>query len=301
MPDRLMYYHINPENYTGLQPGLEVYPQMLRRSPTQVLATFYGHYLGQEQERGRITVTETQLRNGETIYRVESQRFPVNAVFTTYEGKENIKVQIGGRTYYENTCVFCGGLSTGFEPLEQEYVNNAPQPYVCPTCQKRRSRFSFQKLQQTLWKHRGVTALEQAIESILMELQVPYEAEYPLTVGKSRAIYDFYVPCANILIEGEGMAFHTPAVQSKLESSADALIRNTARDMVKIAEAIRHGYYVYVIFEADIVDIKNRIPLVKEENINRQKYDFLKNDLAQLLTYRGCRPYQEPVVFKSLK
>lgn len=283
--------YINPENYSGLQPSYEVYPKMGHMSPTRVLAQMYGHYYGKEIERGRITVTETTLRDGEIIYRVESERFPVNAVFTTYEGKRNIKVEVNGRTYYENTCVFCGTLSSSFEPLQQEYINGAAQPFVCPTCAKRRAKYSFERLQQTLWKKRGVTNLELAVESILKDLRVDYQQEYPLQLGTMRGIFDFYIPCANILIEAEGMAYHTPTVTSKLKSSADALIRNSARDMIKIAEAIRHGYYVYIIFELDIIDMKNRKPMVTEQTINPEKFKLMTYDLGQLMTYRGCRPY----------
>ena len=297
----LTLVHINPENYSGFSPSLEIYPRMIRSSPVEVLASFYGHYFGKEQERGRITVTETNLRNGEKIYRVESQRFPVNAVFTTYEGKENIKIQIGGRTYYENTCVFCGTLSTGFSPLEENYIAGIKQPYVCPTCTKKRSHYSFQKMMDTLWSKRQPTTFEIAVESILNDLQINYQSEYPLAIGTARGVFDFYVPCAKLLIEAEGMAFHTPTVAQKLESSADALIRNTARDMIKISQAIKHGYYVYVIFEADLIDIQknNPVPVIREETINKEKFNFIRDDLAQLLYYRGCKNvHQENVVFK---
>ncbi|MEM0142406.1 MAG: hypothetical protein QXL94_00425 [Candidatus Parvarchaeum sp.] len=295
----LSLFNINPENYSGFQPDMEIYPRMLRSSPTHVLASFYGHYFGKEIERGRITVTETVLRNGETIYRVESKRFPVNAVFTTYEGKENIKVNMGGHTYYENTCVFCGSLSTGFTPLEQTYINGVKQPYVCPTCSKKRAAYNFQRILNTLWVNRGVTAFEVAIESMLSNLKVDFQQEYPLTMGRVRGVFDFYVPCANLIIEVEGMAFHTPYSQSKLASSADALIRNSARDMVKISEAIRHGYYVYVIFESDIVNLTNSNSItVTEQSINTDKFSFIQNDLAQLLSLRGCHPYQ-PSLFHN--
>ena len=192
-------------------------------------------------------------------------------------------------------------MSTGFSPLEEAYIGNIKQPYVCPTCTKKRSHYSFQKMMDTLWSKRQPTTLEVAIESILNDLRMDFNSEYPLSIGTARGVFDFYVPCAKLLIEGEGMAFHTSYHTSKLESSADALIRNTARDMIKISEAIKHGYYVYVIFEADLVDIQktNVVPVVKEETINKEKYNFIRDDLAQLLYYRGCKNvHQESVVFK---
>lgn len=285
-------YNLNPVNYTNLNWRYDYYAMSQGLSQPEMAQTIFGLDLEGNIDKVQFTVKKYYLPDRNIAWNISSNMFGGHYIFLLNPITKDEVILKNGTTYYNNVCVKCGTKTTAFEPLPKvSYAGYENAVYVCPNC-----RNAVIKALPRLEYRKGMkrTMLEDRIAEILDEIGVQYEQEKPFDMKVFNKVVDFFIPCGNVIIEGNGLAHHASASPTKMESKhgREAFFVNVMKDILSAYELTRMGYYVYIITEADLIDFDKFTSTkarVTPEKLTPYKIQFLKEDIDELLSLRGCR------------
>jgi hypothetical protein len=291
MPDRVIYIeNINPENYTNLNARYDYYALSKGLGQKEIAREIFGVNI-KNNKNMNFSVVRYNLPHDNVAWLVSSNMFKHYYALLLNPRMDDAVVDRDGIPLYTNVCLKCGTQVTSFQPLEkQSYFGYENSVFLCTSCRHHIvKRISSGETSRKKMKR---TTLENIISGILDDIGVPYEQEKAFDIGVFTKIVDFYIPCGRLIIEGNGLAFHSTAVSTKVESryGHEAFFVNVMKDIISAYELTRQGYYVYIITEADLSDIDaNNLTVLTEQKISEYKREYLKDDLMQILSYRGCK------------
>ena len=250
------------------------------RDPFKTIKSMYGELKNlQNQSVNEFHIETIDLGNDEQTYRLVTRFGDVYLTTAT----EILNRETNGS--YENVCARCGTTVRSLTPAEQKYLEGISQPYLCPSCERRRAG--------TFTRFEGVnnfvrtSKFEDLIATILKSIGVYFNKGRSIYTSVGFAIADFYIPCANLIIEANGIRFHTGARMTG--TTVDGIIHGAFRDMQKFDTYIRAGYNVLVLHETDF-GIKG---MNYEKAIGNDYYNMVKKDILKILKQHGCQNLKE--------
>lgn len=245
------------------------------RNPFDTIKEMYGELKSlQNQSVNEFHIVTIDIGNDEKTYRLVT-RF--GDVYLTTATEVLNRETNGG---YENVCARCGTTIRSLTPAEQKYLDGISQPYLCPTCERRRAA--------TFTRFEGAnnfvrtSKFEDLIAVILKSIGVYFNRGRSIYTPVGFAIADFYIPCANLIIEANGIRFHTGA--RMIGTTVDGIIHGAFRDMQKFDTYIRAGYNVLVLHETDF-GMKG---MNYEKAIGNEYYNMIKKDITKILKQHKC-------------
>jgi hypothetical protein len=245
------------------------------RNPFDTIKEMYGELKSlQNQSVNEFHIVTIDIGNDEKTYRLVT-RF--GDVYLTTATEVLNRETNGG---YENVCARCGTTIRSLTPAEQKYLDGISQPYLCPTCERRRAA--------TFTRFEGAnnfvrtSKFEDLIAVILKSIGVYFNRGRSIYTPVGFAIADFYIPCANLIIEANGIRFHTGA--RMIGTTVDGIIHGAFRDMQKFDTYIRAGYNVLVLHETDF-GMKG---MNYEKAIGNEYYNIIKKDITKILKQHKC-------------
>lgn len=246
------------------------------RNPFETIKNMYGELKNlRNNSVNDFSIMTIDLGNDEKTYRLMTRFGDVYLTTAT----EVLNKETNGS--YENVCVRCAATVRSLTPAEQKYLDGISQPYLCPTCEKRRSA--------TFTRFEGAnnfirtSKFEDFIAVVLKSIGVEYQRGRSIYTPVGFAIADFYIPCANLIIEANGLRFHTGARISP--TTIDGVIHGAFRDMQKFDTYMRAGYNVLVLHESDF-GIKG---IGYEKAIGNEYYNMIKKDIIKILKQHRCK------------
>ena len=245
------------------------------RNPFDTIKEMYGELKSlQNQSVNEFHIVTIDIGNDEKTYRLVT-RF--GDVYLTTATEVLNRETNGG---YENVCARCGTTIRSLTPAEQKYLDGISQPYLCPTCERRRAA--------TFTRFEGAnnfvrtSKFEDLIAVILKSIGVYFNHGRSIYTPVGFAIADFYIPCANLIIEANGIRFHTGA--RMIGTTVDGIIHGAFRDIQKFDTYIRAGYNVLVLHETDF-GMKG---MNYEKAIGNEYYNMIKKDITKILKQHKC-------------
>jgi len=288
---KLYISNINPYNYTALNYIYDYFSKTQNLKPIEIPRVVFGIDV-ENYDTLRFDVIKYKLPHNNYVWFISSNKFKHYYAFLLNPVVKDEEIIMGGIKYYKNRCIKCGKVTTSFAPLPKiSYGGYENAVYLCPHCNHVVvKRFESQSESR---KNMPPNKLEREIQNILDEIDVPYEREKSFNLGYMTKIADFYIPCANLIIEGNGLAYHSNLIKTKSGSrfGKEAFFVNVMKDIVAAYELLSKGYQVYIITEADLIDYDDihKISEISPKNLSPSKIEFLKNDLEELLTLNGCK------------
>lgn len=284
--------NINAENYTNLNWRYDYYAMSQGLSLPETAKRIFGINVNKPQNPIEFIVKKYYLPDKNIAWLISSNFFKHYYAFLLNPITHDEVVVRGEFTYYTNVCIKCGTKTTSLAPLPKiGYAGYENAVYLCPNC-KNTTIKHISGLERAR-KNAERTALEDRIAEILNSIGIEYEQEKTFNLDVFNKVVDFYIPCGKLIIEGNGLAHHTNAITSKMHGQygKQAFFVNVMKDILAGYELTRRGYYVYIITEADLVDFDESEPHalnIAPEHLNLEKVQFLKDDLEQILSLRGC-------------
>lgn len=300
--DEINLYNLNAPNYSVLNWKYDYYSLIQNKGYIAPVHTIMGLDFAKGIATGKFTVYKVYFPNGNVAWKISSTMFKhfytflLNPIIDDYViVKDNIK-------YYTNICIKCEQPTTSLEPLPKiTYMGIPNAVYLCEKCKK--SNEIHAHASEISRKKTKPNKLEEEIAKVLDSLNVKYEREKVFNLGYMNKVVDFYIPCGKVIIEGNGLAYHTNAIQSKMSGKygAEAFFVNVMKDVISAYELTEQGYYVYVITDADFTKEEFAGKSITPTSFSPEKVEFLTGDLYQLLSLRGCKPKINFNAFKSLE
>lgn len=242
-----------------------------KRDPYRVLRTMYGSVKSlREKTVHDFTIVTIDVGADEKTYRLVT-RFG-DVYLTTAEKVLN---ELSGNSYV-NYCARCGKRVQSLLPAEQKVINGVTQPYLCPTCEARRET-TFRHIQENKFSILKESKFEDFIATVLKSMGVKFIRSYPVKTAIAVSIADFYIPEANLIIEANGLRFHTDARMSP--STIDGIVHGAFRDMGKFDAYIKAGYNVLVLHESDF-GIKG---MNYDSALSYELTEIVKQDIANII------------------
>ena len=290
--DELNLYNLNAPNYSLLNWRYDYFSLIQNRKFITPVKEIMAVDFYKGIHTGNFLVHKLLLPNGNVAWKISSSFFKHYYAFLLNPIVKDDVVIRDDMKIYTNVCLKCEETTSSFNPLKKRTYMGVPEAvYICPKCEK--SNTTHLRSSENSLKSKEPNNLENEIGIILTELGISYEREKGFNLGYMNKIADFYIPCGKVIIEGNGIAYHTKEVSSKYNSKygKEAFFVNVMKDVISAYELTSLGYYVYIITDADLIgEQSGSIGTVSPSNINREEREFIKNDLYQLLSYRGCKP-----------
>lgn len=285
-------YNLNPVNYTNLNWRYDYYAMSQGLGMGEVAKKIFGIDVEKPQNPIEFIVKKYYLPDRNIAWLISSNMFKHYYAFLLNPITHDEVVVRNGITYYTNICIKCGTKTTAMQPLPKiSYAGYENAVYLCNKCHNIIVK-AIPKL-ESIRKNAKRTDLEDRIAEILNSIGIKYEQEKVFNLDIFNKVVDFYIPCGKLIIEGNGLAHHSTASESKFHSryGRQAFFVNVMKDILSAYELTHRGYYVYIITEADFRDFDKFVgseASIAPAKINSAKVRFLKEDLEQILSLRGC-------------
>lgn len=300
MKEPLTIYNFNAPNYSVLNAKYDYFRRVQGKSGLAPVHEIMGVDFAKGIATGHFKVYKIYLPNGNVAWKVSSTFFPRKYIFLLNPIVSDYVVEKNGIKYYGNICLNCEKEITSFEPIPKiRYQGYENAIYICPECQKKVEVHGHNIEMQR--KKEEPNTLEREIAKILDDLGITYEREKAFNFGYFSKVVDFYIPCGKVIVEGNGLAYHTSAVKSKYESKygKEAFFVSVLKDVVSAYELTTLGYYVYIITDYDLTGKEKGS--ITPKTLSPEQIEYLKYDLAELLSLRGCHPHTDFDVFKDIR
>lgn len=298
----LNLYNLNAPNFSVINWKYDYYSLIQNKGFLAPVHSIMGVSFANGIHTGNFKVYKVYLPNGNVAWKVSSSFFKHYYTFLLNPIVSDYVVTKGDMKYYTNVCIKCEKATTSLEPLPKiTYMGIPNAVYLCNKCKS--SNEVYAHIAETTRKKTKPNRLETEITKILKDIHVKYEREKVFNLGYMNKVVDFYIPCGKVIIEGNGIAYHSNQVETKINSNygAEAFFINVMKDVISAYELTSQGYYVYVITDADLMNIEDAGKILLPNNISQQNVDFIKDDLYQILSLRGCKPKIDFDVFQGVK
>ncbi|WP_343577398.1 hypothetical protein [Mycobacterium sp.] len=279
MEDELLYFSVPVEyikGYTIWNEYMNYYGKTQGMRLKYIINDIFNIDLDNKVDTEKYTVVKKSLINN-TEYLITSKTFIKYFIVLEKNSMPDIVTKKGDQKYYTNQCARCGKVETSFSPHEQiPYMGG--RIYLCHSCRNKVEKRV--KSEQSSRKNIKRTNLEIMIKEILDSLGVNYYEEYAIDLGIFTKIVDFYIPCANLIIEGNGYSFHSNLNKEKLgtKHGEEAYFVAVLKDIISYFQMQNFGYNIYILTDLEL-----------NKNTTLETKNIIKEDLSKVLMLNGCK------------